>query len=354
VNANFHGADIDFEQFRDFLVSQFLISGEHQQFPFLSRQRQQCLTQSCFLLLPFEFLVREGASVDNIEIVLQQRFGTMFSEEIRSRVAGNVVHPGAESAVVTKALSIFENSEEHVLNEILRNGAVARQSAEESEKRLVMPIKEETELSQVTVPYCEHQSFVCVLHSVDPCVMTGAGEKGYIFWLQWRSMKYSRIYLIGFMGSGKTTVGRQLARKLGWKFIDLDKEIEQGEKRQVAEIFREKGEAHFRFLEKRYLKEASYSNRAVIALGGGTYIDAQNRALADMTGLTVWLKVSFARVGDRVKMDGTRPKFDNRDEAERLYQDREPHYALARVHVSTDEGTPESVADEIVGVIKKS
>ena len=167
-------------------------------------------------------------------------------------------------------------------------------------------------------------------------------------------MKYSRIYLIGFMGSGKTTIGRQLARKLGWKFIDLDREIEQGEKRQVADIFQENGEPYFRSLEKRYLKESSYSSRAVIALGGGTYIDPQNRALADLTGLTVWLKVSFARLADRVKMDGTRPKFDNRDEAERLYQDREPQYALARVHVSTDEGTPESVADEIIGVIKKS
>jgi shikimate kinase len=167
-------------------------------------------------------------------------------------------------------------------------------------------------------------------------------------------MKYNRIYLIGFMGSGKTSVGRQLARKLGWKFVDLDKEIEQGEKRQVAEIFRENGESHFRSLEKRYLKQVSYSNHAVIAMGGGTYIDPQNRALADMTGLTVWLKVSFARLADRVKMDGSRPKFDDRDEAERLYQDREPHYALARVHVSTDDGTPESVADEIIGVIKRS
>src|SRR4051812_36541976 len=126
-------------------------------------------------------------------------------------------------------------------------------------------------------------------------------------------MKYSRVYLIGFMGSGKTTVGRQVARKLGWKFIDLDKEIEQGEKRQVADIFRENGEPFFRALEKRYLKQTSYSSNAVIALGGGTYIDPQNRALTDLTGLTVWLKVSFARVADRVKMDGTRPKFDDKD-----------------------------------------
>ncbi len=167
-------------------------------------------------------------------------------------------------------------------------------------------------------------------------------------------MKYSRVYLIGFMGAGKTTIGRQLAKKLRWKFIDLDREIEQGEHRQIADIFRESGESHFRSIEQRYLIEVSSSDRAVIALGGGTYIDPQNRTLADNTGLTVWLKVSFAKVADRVRMDGTRPKFDNQDEAGRLYRDREPHYALAKVHVSTDEGTPESVAGEIIGVIKQS
>jgi shikimate kinase len=168
-----------------------------------------------------------------------------------------------------------------------------------------------------------------------------------------RAMKYSRVYLIGFMGAGKTTVGRILARKLGWKFIDLDKQIEDGEGRQVAEIFRENGEPHFRTIEKRYFREVSYSNRAVIALGGGTYVDPQNQALADATGLTVWLKVSFARLVDRVKMDGTRPKFENPEDVQRLYESREPHYALARMHVSTDAGTPDSVADEIIGVIKR-
>jgi shikimate kinase len=166
-------------------------------------------------------------------------------------------------------------------------------------------------------------------------------------------MKYTRVYLIGFMGAGKTTIGQVLARKMGWKFIDLDQEIEEGEHRQVADIFREKGEPHFRTLERQYLKQVSYSAQAVIALGGGTYIDPQNQVLADATGLTVWLKVSFARIGDRVKMDGTRPKFDNPEEAERLYQSREPHYAVARMHVSTEDRSPELIADEIVGVLKR-
>jgi len=167
-------------------------------------------------------------------------------------------------------------------------------------------------------------------------------------------MPHTRIYLIGFMGAGKTTVGRCLANQLGWTLIDLDEEIERRERRTIAEIFRGGGEAYFRKIEQRCLAEAAGSERAVIALGGGTFIDPQNRALAEKTGLTVWLKVSFEKVRNRVKMDGTRPKFGDKDQAERLYQTREPYYALAKVHVATDTGTPESVANEIRGVIEKS
>jgi shikimate kinase len=167
-------------------------------------------------------------------------------------------------------------------------------------------------------------------------------------------VEHSRIYLIGFMGAGKSTVGRRLAKKLRWKFIDLDEEIERHEHRPIAEIFREHGEPHFRNLESLCLHRVSSSPKAVIALGGGTFIDPGNRDLAEKTGLTVWLKVSFAKLAARVKIDGTRPKFSDKDQAERLYQTREPFYALAKVHIATDDGTAESVADEIMGVLNNS
>jgi shikimate kinase len=156
------------------------------------------------------------------------------------------------------------------------------------------------------------------------------------------------------MGAGKTTVGRRLAHKLGWRFIDLDEEIERREHRRVSDIFQQDGEPHFRAIERLCLKEFSTSQKSVIALGGGAFIDPENREVAETTGLTVWLKVSFEKVADRVKIDGTRPNFADPQKAERLFCSREPYYALARLHVATDGVSPDSVADEIIGVIRKS
>ena len=156
------------------------------------------------------------------------------------------------------------------------------------------------------------------------------------------------------MGAGKTTIGRRLAKKLGWKFIDLDEEIERREGRQVAEIFRQDGESHFRNLERLCLKDLSTTSRqAVVALGGGAYINPENRDIAEKSGLTVWLKASFDNVANRVKIDGTRPKFFDKAQAEQLYREREPFYALAKVHVATDDATPDSTADEIIGVLRR-
>lgn len=170
-------------------------------------------------------------------------------------------------------------------------------------------------------------------------------------------MAVTRIYLIGFMGCGKTSVGWRLAKKLGWQFIDLDEEIEHSQGRPVAEIFRADGEERFRQLERDCLKHVVSSagaEKSVIALGGGTFLDPENRSVAENTGLTVWLKVSFPTASARVKIDGTRPKFSSKEQAESLFQSREPYYALAKMHISTDQGTPETVADEIAGAIRQS
>src|SRR5262249_26470535 len=158
--------------FRDLVISEFLVSRHNQQFTLISRQPEQCLIQSGTLLLPFKFLIREQIAIDDIEIRLQRLHG-MFSEEIRSCIPGDLEHPCVEPAVVTKTLPVFQNSNEHLLNEVFGDCAVSGESAKEAEQRLVMPVKKDTKLSHVSLAHCKHQSFVCGLHSVDPSVKTG-------------------------------------------------------------------------------------------------------------------------------------------------------------------------------------
>jgi len=166
-------------------------------------------------------------------------------------------------------------------------------------------------------------------------------------------MLYERIFLVGFMGAGKTRVGSELAARLGWRFIDMDAEIERTEKMEVRDIFARLGEPRFRHLERERFKLLSSESQAVIALGGGAYVDPDNRSVADSTGITVWLKVSFDNIVHRVTMDGTRPLFANPEQARHLYEDRMPLYSLARVHVSTDHRKPDAIVDEILERIEQ-
>jgi shikimate kinase len=161
-------------------------------------------------------------------------------------------------------------------------------------------------------------------------------------------MAIERIYLVGFMGAGKSTVGRELALKLGWPFLDLDTEIEKTEGVSVREIFARSGEPHFRRLEHEHLQLISQIPQAVIALGGGAYINPANRVIVDATGVAVWLNTSLTEVNERVRPDGTRPLLADPERARQLYADRLPSYRLARIHVLTDNRLPDDIAEEIV------
>src|SRR3954471_2970032 len=162
-----------------------------------------------------------------------------------------------------------------------------------------------------------------------------------------RNMPVERVYLVGFMGAGKTSVGRALAAQLGWSFVDLDVEIERSERMPVREIFSKSGEARFRQLEREHLKQLSERPRVVIALGGGASVDPDNRLVMDSTGTSVWLNVPFEIAARRVSMDGTRPLFKDPEHAERLYQTRLPIYKLARIHVLADNRPPAEIAGEV-------
>ena len=154
------------------------------------------------------------------------------------------------------------------------------------------------------------------------------------------------------MGAGKTSVGRELARLVGAEFMDLDREIERTERRSIREIFEEFGEPRFREIEREALKRTANRHAgAVIALGGGAYVSEENRAIADGAGVTVWLKVSFDNALARVKMDASRPLFQDREKAERLYRGRLPSYGAAQLHVSADSRSPFEIAREIAAAL---
>lgn len=160
-----------------------------------------------------------------------------------------------------------------------------------------------------------------------------------------------RVFLTGFMGSGKTTVGRALGAALGWPFVDLDAEIEARAAMTVREVFARLGEPAFRELEHEALREMlARPAPMVVATGGGTYTFPRNLALVRGAGTSVWLNPSFATIVSRIGALGKqdRPLFRNEVEALALFRARLPAYGEAdlRVDVGAQE-TAEEVAARV-------
>jgi len=157
------------------------------------------------------------------------------------------------------------------------------------------------------------------------------------------------IYLLGFMGSGKTTVGSLLARELCWPFIDLDTTIERAEGRTIREIFETEGEAPFRVIEHAVLTEASKTEPAVISLGGGTFVQKPNLDfIRDSEGVTIWLDCSLPELRRRCALMTNRPLFRDDTSFEELFKQRLPYYQLAEYKVSTDGKAPQEVVEQIL------
>ena len=146
-------------------------------------------------------------------------------------------------------------------------------------------------------------------------------------------MNADKLYLVGFMGAGKTTVARMLGRRLGWRVEDIDERIEARERRTVAAIFAQQGEPYFRQVERQVLAELLPERQVVIATGGGTFAEADNRALMLADGAVAWLDVPLARVVDRVPSDGRRPLAADRLQMEQLFARRQIAYAQAHVRI---------------------
>jgi shikimate kinase len=143
------------------------------------------------------------------------------------------------------------------------------------------------------------------------------------------------IYVVGFMASGKSTVGRLLAHRLGWNFFDTDEEVEAAERAAIAEIFDARGEAEFRRIEtgviRRHVGRIERGSPAVLALGGGAFAVQANRDLLQNNGVTVWLDCPFEVVERRVAVASHRPLARDPRQFAALYHARREAYALADV-----------------------
>ena len=161
-------------------------------------------------------------------------------------------------------------------------------------------------------------------------------------------MTADKIYLVGFMAAGKTTVARALAERLGWRAEDIDELIEARERRTVAEIFARSGEPYFRTLERDILRLLLPLRHIVVATGGGTFMDPDNRVAINMDGVSVWLDVPLDELVARLPADGRRPLAIDRAQMERLYAMRQAAYANARIHIDARGAHPEAVAERII------
>ncbi len=162
---------------------------------------------------------------------------------------------------------------------------------------------------------------------------------------------YDRFILVGFMGAGKTTVGRLLARELGWAFRDLDEQIEVSTKRSVQSWLAE-SESTFRAVEARVAKEAMSHGRSVLATGGGWAVQSGNLEEVPETAIVVWLDISPEVALERARASGiVRPLLEVEDplaEARSLLSARTPSYRRSPIRIDTIDLSPNEVVESIV------
>ena len=161
-------------------------------------------------------------------------------------------------------------------------------------------------------------------------------------------MKADKIYLVGFMAAGKTTLARALAKRLDWRAVDIDELIEAREHDSVSGIFARHGEAYFRAVERAVLAEQLEPRHLVVATGGGTFADVQNRATINRDGASVWLDVPLDRLVARIPADGRRPLAADRAGFERLYYQRRAAYEQAHVRLDAGRASVDALVEQLV------
>lgn len=177
------------------------------------------------------------------------------------------------------------------------------------------------------------------------------------------SVKSKLIYLTGFMGSGKTTIGHILANKIGWDFLDLDKLIETETGKKISGIFQEEGEEYFRQLESEYLKKISHYQQHIVSLGGGTIAFFDNLNILKNSGRIVYLKTSPEKVYARLRFKTDRPVLKMQEENDDknkiltriadLMEKREIYYSQADIIFRTDNLPMGKAVDLLAKMINK-
>lgn len=193
-------------------------------------------------------------------------------------------------------------------------------------------------------PYAEHiQNFYKYIFRLSRCI-------------QMKHVFPHNIVLIGFMGSGKTTVGQYLADMSGYAYYDVDTIIEQETEKSIPQIFSEHGEAFFRSLERQVIERVSNTDHAVISCGGGCVLDQANVARLKQKGKLVWLMAEPEILYDRIKYQGNRPLIVNKtfEDIKEMIQKRYPLYSnAADYRVVTDNKPVNSIVDAIINMVMR-
>jgi thiamine-phosphate diphosphorylase len=160
-----------------------------------------------------------------------------------------------------------------------------------------------------------------------------------------------RIYLVGFMGSGKTAIGRRVAERLDVPFVDLDAEIERTSGLTIRALFEASGEAAFRERESVFLEATESLPRAVVATGGGCYVREGNRRVIARLGTAVYLDLPLSVLLGRLSGKTDRPLFLGPEQAAGLYAEREPFYRMGSVTVALSDASVEEAADRVLDAL---
>jgi shikimate kinase len=161
-------------------------------------------------------------------------------------------------------------------------------------------------------------------------------------------VRADKIYLVGFMAAGKTSLARELGRRLDWRVEDVDERIEARERQTIAGIFAARGEAYFRAVERVVVQELLVPRHAVVATGGGTFAEPESRARILADGAVFWIDVPMAQLVARLPLDGSRPLAANRQQFEQIYQARRVAYAQAHVRLDGARASIGELADQVV------